>query len=399
VELKVSEIKRVTYNYAEWLEQRGIEKLDEYAYFENLVKKEHPEFPKDSKEFFDKLEDVRMKRAYEYDDYYYDKCDEFLRDMYMLNPDNLELWLYAEKNFEQVKFLYISEDYYKAQQYKEQYGKYPSLNELQDRYDEFKGHKELSESLKNYLFEFESNRAYGVGYADHSYLVSFEDYISASKQIGETHSSAAGAGFTMSYKPEGGDIVFGGTDMYYGSINYTLVHSADPEKTKAWLEAEFSSLSAPKGYKAIITPDSIFKAIIGDSVTQIVSSLIAMAVVLVLMSVCMYFIMRSSLMNRIKEVGVYRAIGVSKKNLAFKFFIEAIVLCVLTVFAGYFVTSAFLYLAMSISSLVEGIFFYPLWYAGAILAVIAAISLLFGTLPILSLLKKTPSEILAKYDI
>jgi hypothetical protein len=54
---------------------------------------------------------------------------------------------------------------------------------------------------------------------------------------------------------------------------------------------------------------------------------------------------------------------------------------------------------MSISSLVEGIFFYPLWYAGAILAVIAAISLLFGTLPILSLLKKTPSEILAKYDI
>jgi ABC-type antimicrobial peptide transport system permease subunit len=124
-----------------------------------------------------------------------------------------------------------------------------------------------------------------------------------------------------------------------------------------------------------------------------------MAVVLVLMCVCMYFIMRSSLMNRIKEVGVYRAIGVSKKNLAFKFFVEAIVLCALTVFVGYLATSVFLYMAMGLSSLVEDLFFYPLWYAGAILAVIAAISLLFGTLPILSLLKKTPSEILATYDI
>lgn len=124
-----------------------------------------------------------------------------------------------------------------------------------------------------------------------------------------------------------------------------------------------------------------------------------MAVLLVLMSVCMYFIMRSSLMGRIKEVGIYRAIGVSKKNLVFKFFIEAIVLTTLTVFIGYLLTSAFLFACLEMSSLIAEIFYYPLWLAGAVLAILYVISLFFGTLPITSLLRKTPSEILAKYDI
>ena len=124
-----------------------------------------------------------------------------------------------------------------------------------------------------------------------------------------------------------------------------------------------------------------------------------MAVILVLMSVCMYFIMRSSLMNRIKEVGIYRAIGVSKKNLVFKFFIEAIVLTTLTVLIGYILTSGFLFLCLGMSSMIAEIFYYPVWLAGAVLAILYAISLFFGTLPILSLLRKTPSEILAKYDI
>ena len=124
-----------------------------------------------------------------------------------------------------------------------------------------------------------------------------------------------------------------------------------------------------------------------------------MAVIIVLMSVCMYFIMRSSLMNRIKEVGIYRAIGVSKKNLVFKFFIEAIVLTTLTVLIGYILTSGFLFLCLGMSSMIAEIFCYPVWLAGAVLAILYAISLFFGTLPILSLLRKTPSEILAKYDI
>ena len=124
-----------------------------------------------------------------------------------------------------------------------------------------------------------------------------------------------------------------------------------------------------------------------------------MSVLLVIMSICMYFIMRSSLMIRIKEVGIYRAIGVSKKNLVFKFLIEAAVLATLTVFVGYLGTSTFIYVVLGASTAVSQIFFYPVWLAAIILIILYSLSLFFGILPIMLLLRKTPSEILAKYDI
>ena len=177
---------------------------------------------------------------------------------------------------------------------------------------------------------------------------------------------------------------------YISDMYFTVIHSTDPDKTEAWIESEFSDLTAPYSYmKTIVTPDSLFDTIIEQKTEQIVTSLITMAVILVLMSVCMYFIMRSSLMNRIKEVGIYRAIGVSKKNLVFKFFIEAIVLTTLTVLIGYLLTSGFLFLCLGMSSMIAEIFYYPIWLAGAVLAVLYAISLFFGTLPILSLLRRS----------
>ena len=162
----------------------------------------------------------------------------------------------------------------------------------------------------------------------------------------------------------------------------------------------FSDLDTEWDYmEAVMTPDTVFDNIIRDRLQGITGGLIAIVLIMIIMSVCMYFIMRSSLMNRIKEVGIYRAIGVSKKNLVFKFFIEAVVLTTLTVFIGYLFTSAFMFVCLGMSSLVAEIFYYPLWLAGVVLVILYVISLFFGTLPILSLLRKTPSEILAKYDI
>lgn len=104
-------------------------------------------------------------------------------------------------------------------------------------------------------------------------------------------------------------------------------------------------------------------------------------------------------MNRIKEIGVYRAIGVSRKNLMFRFMIEAFVLASLTILIGYLFVSGFIITCFSLSSMMSRIFYYPVWMALIILVILYGVSLLFGTLPVMSLLKKTPSEIIAKYDI
>ena len=117
------------------------------------------------------------------------------------------------------------------------------------------------------------------------------------------------------------------------------------------------------------------------------------------MSLCMYLIMRASTMGRIREIGIYRAIGVSKKNLVFRFFVESLAVTSLTVLVGY-LFSTFLISAWLVKvPLLGNYFYYPVWMALSTLALLFGIGSLCGTLPVLSLLRRTPSEILSKYDI
>ena len=415
-EVKVVDIKRVYYEYAKWLEGNGIKKVAEHEYFSDIVKQEQPEIIGDTEAFDDAVANIGFMRYFEYYDYYYAEVDDFFRDLYFFEPNNLELWIYLEKDVEAVKWSYLPEEYYKATVYKERNGRYPTPTEIEKLSDSIPSWDiELKQNYITYEEEFWTGNHYS-SFNINTYMLSEEDYIATSKQLGETHPSAMQSTdndiyYEKSIGVEKGIAVDASSKsiissevevdvMYMSETYYTVIHSNDPEKTQVWLNSEFSDLSAPNRYWSVLTtPDDVFDGIIEQNVDTIIASLITMAVIVALMSLCMYFIMRSSLMNRIKEVGIYRAIGVSKKNLVFKFFIEAVVLTTLTVFIGYLLTSAFLFAVLGMSSIVAEIFYYPLWLAGAVLVILYVISLFFGTLPILSLLRKTPSEILAKYDI
>lgn len=415
-DIKVVAVKQAYYDYQIWLEKNNIEKMDEKTFFSAVIKQESPELSENTTEFNRAVEKAITSRHYEYCDYLYSDVDAFLQNLYFFEQGSIELWMYFEKGIDVAKYNFLPEEYYKAIAYKELHGAYPTQEQLQQNYDSLPyPYEALKQAMTMYENEFYSNNHYSY-FNINTYLVNEKDYIAFSKQLGETHPSASDTSGGIVYKEESvpeteiavdvqkkainidSDVV---VDLeYYGGTYYTVIHSSDPEKTAAWLESEFSELSAPnRHWPKLLTPDDVFDGIIKDKTEEIITSLITMAVLLVLMSVCMYFIMRSSLMNRIKEVGIYRAIGVSKKNLVFKFFIEAVVLTTLTVFIGYLFTSAFMFVCLGMSSLVAEIFYYPLWLAGADLIVLYVISLFFGTLPILSLLRKTPSEILAKYDI
>ena len=410
-DLKVIAVKQFYSNYEQWLDANGIKKQEMAPYFLELLKAENPTMDHGSQEFFDLHESALKNRYFEYFDYLYSEVDAYLKDYYFFEPSSIELWLYVTKGVEEVKYNYLSVDYYKALAFKKSNGRYPTQDELQNKYDSLPWPGEnLKEMIMMYEDEFYMNNNHASFYIN-TYMVNEEDYIAFSKQLGETHPTATETygdiGYDK-YKSSGEAYIEEAKVMadvevdvmYYGTTYYTVIHSSNPEKTAAWLNNEFSDLKGQNDFfEPLLTPDMIFDRIIENQTEEIITSLITMAVIFVLMSVCMYFIMRSSLMNRIKEVGIYRAIGVSKKNLVFKFFIEAIVLTTLTVFVGYLLTSAFLFLALGMSSLVADLFYYPLWLAGADLILLYVISLFFGTLPILSLLRKTPSEILAKYDI
>ena len=249
-------------------------------------------------------------------------------------------------------------------------------------------------------------------YFSRGYLLSDGDINQITKQIGETDPSATTLNsygyvqYEYYYKEAAVSPAYDMTEEIIispgssGSMLYTVLHSNDPAKTTAWLNEHFSELSTGNDYwSALITPDTVYEEVIREKKQEIIGQLTVMGVLLIVMSVCMYFIMRSSLMNRIKEIGIYRAIGVSKRNLAFRFFVESMVLTTLTVLVGFLVISAALTAWLSSSPMMSQLFFYPPWLALIILTLLAGVCVFCGTVPILRLLRKSPSEILAKYDI
>ncbi len=409
-EIKVTRVIRYAQSYDEWLENNGIQKMEQDEYIRSFIDKSLDE---NDNGYWEALENIRENKYFDYYDYVFAEIDDYLAERYIFSArEDSNLWLYMEKGIEEAKYVSISckyassVEYYRALKYKEQNGRYPTQNEYRDMIEEEKDndlYKIVDSAFQMYSDEF--HRGNGQNTVSNCYLVHENDYVAFSKQIGETHELAKGGvmssgGEKVEMVVIGSSIDYAQTSVSSGSAVYTVIHSTDPVSTAAYLNREFSGLVAPKDYMpTVLTPDDIFDRKISQYSTEIIASVIAMVVILAVMSVCMYFIMRSSLMNRIKEVGIYRAIGVSKKNLVFKFFIETIVLTLLTVLIGYLITSAFLGVCLGMSSLMTTLLYYPVWLAVAVLVILGAVCLFFGTLPILSLLRKTPSQILSKYDI
>ncbi len=226
-----------------------------------------------------------------------------------------------------------------------------------------------------------------------NYFVSDETYLAITKQFGET---MQGAGF---YYGDGQQEIDGNRIASWSSA-YTVLHSSDPDKTAAYLQSMPERFRLADGEsKVLITPQGRGEELLAEAKENLVSQCITFGVLALIMALCMYFMMRSALMNRVKELGIYRAIGVSKKNLLFRFSIESLTLMSLTSLPGFLLGSGVMFYWTYHSRLMAKLLHYPVSYAFVLLAVLLLLTLLCGTLPLRLLLRRTPSEILAKYDI
>jgi len=149
----------------------------------------------------------------------------------------------------------------------------------------------------------------------------------------------------------------------------------------------------------LMTPAAFYKANKAYNEAQISRALIIMGVVFIVLCICMFFIMKASTINRIQEIGIYRAIGTTRKNILFKFAVESGVVATLSVFVGYLVASLAMFYIQSMGGFVQDIIYYTWWMALIVLIVIFVVCILCGIIPVFMLLRRTPSEILAKYDI
>jgi len=135
-----------------------------------------------------------------------------------------------------------------------------------------------------------------------------------------------------------------------------------------------------------------------ERLTNGVGIIIFASVVIGASAISYFFILRSSLLSRIYEVSVYRALGITKNNIRKMFLIEVLLITTLTSLIGYLGTSFVMYRIQVLSAdYMSFIYISPLSILAG-LVIIYGVNILFGLLPVSNLLRKTPAEILSKYD-
>ncbi len=112
-----------------------------------------------------------------------------------------------------------------------------------------------------------------------------------------------------------------------------------------------------------------------------------------------YFVIRSSMISRIYEVSVYRALGVRKKDIFRSFIVEIFTITTISSLIGLFLMNTILIkLQRGLLGMLNVFYVNTLTSVVGVL-VVYGLNLSAGILPVLLLLRKTPAQILAQYDI
>ncbi len=136
-----------------------------------------------------------------------------------------------------------------------------------------------------------------------------------------------------------------------------------------------------------------------DSQKQSITRKVMVAVIILAISLVeILFMIRSSFLSRIKEVGILRAIGVKKTDIYKMFLSEIIAITSIAGVTGIGVIAYFISICQSISFLKDTF----VLNSGVILLTIGLLylfNIIIGLIPVANILRKTPAAILSRHDI
>ncbi len=121
-------------------------------------------------------------------------------------------------------------------------------------------------------------------------------------------------------------------------------------------------------------------------------------IVLTISFIEIYLIMRASFLSRIKEVGVYRAIGVKKRDIYKMFFGEIFAITTIASMPG-FAVMAYILKQLSEMSYFESMYLVNMPMLIICVILIYGFNMLFGLLPVFRTMRKRPAAILSRTDI
>lgn len=114
-----------------------------------------------------------------------------------------------------------------------------------------------------------------------------------------------------------------------------------------------------------------------------------------------YFVMRSKVLKEQYEIAVYRTLGATKRSFYFKYLKEVIVLSTFTTLIGYLIMFTFFALGNSLVNEMSGmnLFLVNFTSFGVGIGMLYLINIVIGLLPIYMYLKRSPANLITKYDM
>jgi ABC-type antimicrobial peptide transport system permease subunit len=173
------------------------------------------------------------------------------------------------------------------------------------------------------------------------------------------------------------------------TVKVMSVYSSNPKDWVSKMEEANLVASWPYG-------DEIIQA--ENHQTRMIAILYISIFILFFSGLGMYYMMRSSMLSRIYEISVYRALGIKQSSIMKEFMTELVVITTCTTLVGYLLASLMIFNLQGASFLKEIAYLNPSAFIFG-LFLIYIINLIFGILSIRGQLSKTPSELLSNYDM
>ena len=124
-------------------------------------------------------------------------------------------------------------------------------------------------------------------------------------------------------------------------------------------------------------------------------------ILLIIYVLFVYFVMRTRVLNDQYDIAVYRSLGATKKSFYAKYIKEVVVISLFTSTIGYIISFIFYILFNRLAYSVIGLNFFRIDLLSFMigLLILYVINIIFSLIPIMMYLKKSPAELVSKYDM
>lgn len=173
---------------------------------------------------------------------------------------------------------------------------------------------------------------------------------------------------------------------------YSVITVASTEKEKILTEFRDKNINIEDSYE--YSKQEYLKA----KKETMTNNMIVSGIMLGISLIEIYLMTRSSFLSRIKEVGIYRAIGVKKIDI-YKMFIGEIVAITTIASLPGIILMAYILKVLSTISYMSNYFIINFATVGGTIIFVYLFNILVGLLPVFHVIRKRPAEILSRHDL